>query len=200
MIALPPAHRWATPDDADAMAELVNMAGEGMPYYLWSLSAADGESGWDVGRQRAQRESGAYTYRNTVVRRVDGRDDGSVAAMLTGYPLGDEPDPDGWNDLPPMFVPLQELEDLVPGTWYVNILASYPEHRGKGYGRALLGIAEQLAALSLRRGLSIIVSDGNTGARRLYERSGYVEIAARPMVKDGWETSSQNWVLLRKPL
>lgn len=176
------------------MAELVDMAGEGMPHYLWSLSAADGESAWDVGRQRARRDSGAFSYCNTVVRTVDGK----VAAMLTGYPLGDEPDPDAWKDLPPMFVPLQELEDLVPGTWYVNILASYPAFRGRGYGSELLGIAEQLAAITLRQGLSIIVSDGNTGARRLYERNGYVEIATRPMVKDGWEVDGETWVLLVK--
>jgi ribosomal protein S18 acetylase RimI-like enzyme len=194
MIALPKGFRRAVPDDAPAMAELVNMAGEGMPHYLWSLAASAGQSGWDVGRQRAQRESGAYSYRNTVVRTVDDR----VAAMLTGYPLGDEPDPDGWKDLPPMFVHLQELEDLVPGTWYVNILASYPAFRGKGYGTELLGIAEQFAAITLRQGLSIIVSDGNTGARRLYERNGYKRIATRPVVKDGWETDSENWDLLVK--
>ena len=70
-----------------------------------------------------------------------------------------------------MFVPLQELENLAPGTWYVNVLAAYPEERGKGHGTALLGVAEQLAADAGRRGLSIIVSDTNTGARRLYERA-----------------------------
>ena len=37
--------------------------------------------------------------------------------------------------MPPMFVPLQELEDRVPGTWYVNVLATLEEHRGKGYGK-----------------------------------------------------------------
>ena len=41
-----------------------------------------------------------------------------------------------------MFVPLQELENLAPGTWYVNVLAAYPEHRGQGYGTALLAVAE----------------------------------------------------------
>lgn len=196
MIALPADCRWATPDDAPAMAELVNMAGEGMPFYLWSQSAGDGESGWDIGRQRARRDSGAFSYRNTVIRLADGR----IAAMLTGYPLADEPDTASWDDLPPMFVPLQELEDLVPRTWYVNILASYPGFRGKGYGRQLLGVAEQLAAVTLRSGLSIIVSDGNTGARRLYERTGYSEIATRPMVKEGWDSDSENWVLLLKSL
>ena len=80
------------------------------------------------------------------------------------------------------------------------MLASYPEYRGKGYGAALLSIAEQLAADTNRVGLSIIVSDANTGARRLYERQGYRETAARPMVKEDWENRGENWVLLEKRL
>ena len=49
-----------------------------------------------------------------------------------------------------------------------------------------------------RDGLSIIVSDANSGARRLYERAGYQEIATRPMHKGGWENDGENWVLLIK--
>ena len=99
-----------------------------------------------------------------------------------------------------MFVPLQELENLAPATWYVNVLATYPSYRGKGYGRVLLEIAEDLAREARRQGLSIIVSDGNPGARRLYERCGYRETATRPIVKDDWENNGTNWVLLTKPL
>jgi len=191
MIVLPADHRWATLDDATAMAELVNMAGEGMPLYLWEQAAKPGESAWDIGRRRAQRDAGAYSWRNTVIREIDGR----VAATLIGYPLPDVPDPID-PDMPAMFVPLQELENLAPGTWYVNILATYPEYRGRGCGAALLEIAETLAAASLRRGLSLIVSDANTGARRLYERLGYAERATRPMLKESWANDGENWVLM----
>ncbi len=176
------------------MTELVNFAGEGMPVYLWSRMAEDGQSPWDVGRERARRESGGFSYRNTVVR----EDDGEVTACLIGYPLPDEPDPVDYDELPAMFRPLQELEDLAPKTWYVNVLATFPEHRGKGYGGQLLAIAEDLARDTDREGLSIIVSDANTGARRLYERAGYREIATRPMHKDNWENAGENWVLLIK--
>ena len=99
-----------------------------------------------------------------------------------------------------MFVPLQQLEDLAPGTWYVNVLATYPEFRGKGFGSGLLSIAEALAADTRRQGLSLIVSDANRGARRLYARQGYTEEATRPMVKEAWENDGQNWVLLTKSL
>ncbi len=194
MIELRPPHRWATVDDASPMTELVNFAGEGMPFYLWTQIAEDGQSPWDIGRERARRESGGFSYRNTVVR----EDNGKVAACLIGYPLPDEPEPVDYGELPPMFRPLQELEDLAPKTWYVNVLATFPEHRGKGYGGQLLAIADELARDTGREGLSIIVSDANTGARRLYERSSYQEIATRPMHKGGWENDGENWVLLVK--
>lgn len=194
MIDLVQPYRWATSGDADAMAELVNMAGEGMPLYLWEKMAEAEESAWDVGHSRARRESGGFSYRNTVI----GEQDGQVISALIGYPLADEVEPVNYDELPEMFVPLQQLEDLAPATWYVNVLATYPEHRGKGHGAELLTIAERLATDSGKRGLSIIVSDGNPGARRLYERCGYRERATRPMVKEDWQNPGENWVLLVK--
>lgn len=196
MIELQPPMRYARTDDAHAMAELVNFAGEGMPLYLWTRMAAAGESPWEIGRQRARRETGGFSYRNTVLAEIDGR----VAAALIGYPLAVEPEPVDYDELPAMFVPLQQLEDRAPGTWYVNVLAAYPDYRGRGLGGQLLAVAERLATATDCRGLSIIVSGANTGARRLYERSGYEEIATRPMVKEDWENPGENWVLLVKSL
>ena len=194
--SFPVPYRRATVADDHEMAELVNFAGEGMPVYLWSSIAKDGESVWDIGRARARRESGSFSYRNTVVRDEGGR----ATAAVIGYPLTVAADPADYDDMPPMFVPLQQLEDLAVGTWYVNVLAAYPEHRGKGYGTALLDIAARVARRSGCNGLSIIVSDANTGARRLYERCGYVERASRPMVKDDWDNDGENWVLLVRAL
>jgi ribosomal protein S18 acetylase RimI-like enzyme len=194
MIELSPPFRYATPADAAAMAELVNMAGYGLPLYLWSRMAEPGEDAWEVGRRRAGRAEGSFSYRNAVMV----EEGGEVVSCLTGYPLPDEPKPIDYDAMPAMFVPMQELENLAPRTWYVNVLATYPEHRGKGHGARLLAIAERLAADTDRDGLSIIVSDANAGGRRLYQRSGYREIAKRPMVRDGWENSGRNWVLLVK--
>lgn len=189
-------YRAATKADAHQLAELVNMAGEGMPVYLWTKLREPGEDVWDVGRRRAERDEGSFSWRNAVVREEGGK----AAAALIGYPLPDQPEPVDYADMPPMFVPLQELEDLAPGTWYVNVLATYPEHRGKGFGSDLLAIAEKIARSGKQRGLSIIVSDGNPGAVRLYERTGYVRLDSRPMVKDDWDNAGDNWILLTKTL
>lgn len=195
MSDLSPPFRRATTHDAHALSELINFAGEGLPLYLWENMAEANESAWDVGRRRARREEGSFSYRNAVVMEVDGR----IAACLIGYPLPDAPEPIDYSQMPAMFVPMQELENLAPGTWYVNVLATYPEDRGRGHGTALLRLAEELAAADGKQGLSIIVADANAGARRLYERCGYREVARRPMVKDQWTNPGVSWVLLTKP-
>ncbi len=186
--------RCATPDDAAAMADFVHFASEGLALYLWTRMAGPSGDPWGVGRERAGRATGAFSYRNTHLMQIGGR----TAAGLISYALADAPEAIG-PDLPAMFVPLQELENQTPGTWYVNVLAAYPEQRGKGCGSALLGVADRVAADAGKRSLSIIVSDTNTGARHLYERSGYREVARRRMVKEEWQHPGRDWVLLVKP-
>jgi len=188
--------RHATPDDAAALAELVNIAGEGLPFYIWRGMAEPEEDPWLVGRRRAARESGGFSYRNAIVLEEGAK----VVACLIGYRLSDSPEPIDYTSMPPMFVPLQELENLAPATWYVNVLACYPEHRGRGHGTRLLEVAERLARDTKCSGLSIIVSDANEGARRLYERQGYRPRARRQMVKEDWENPGRDWVLLVKNL
>ncbi len=193
MTAVAEPFRRATSDDATDLAELVNIAGNGLALYLWSKLVQPGQSGWDVGRERAGRGVGGFAYSNTVIRENSGK----TAACLIGYPLGASPEPPA-DDTLPILQPLLELETKVPNTWYVNVLATYPEFRGNGLGSELLGIAERLADETDCSGLSLIVADANTSARRLYERHGYVERASRAMVKEDWTGAGQKWVLLVK--
>jgi ribosomal protein S18 acetylase RimI-like enzyme len=128
--------RPARIDDAAVLAELVNYAGEGLPLYLWGKLASAGETAWDVGRQRAARDTGSFSWRNaTIIEHAE-----TAAGSLIGYaiPGGLEPVP---SDTLAMFVPLQELENLAPGTWYVNVLAVLPPYRGLGLGSELLRFA-----------------------------------------------------------
>ena len=195
MVNLEPPFRPATIDDAPVLAELVNYAGEGLPHYIWGTLVEPGEDAWDVGLRRATREEGSFSYRNAAIIERDGH----CAGCLIGYEIPNEPEPIADN-MPAMFVPLQELENLVPGTWYVNVLAVRPQFRGQGLGTHLLDLADTTAQSLGKSGLSVIVSDANAGARLLYERCGYSQSATRPMVKEGWQNDGQLWVLLAKGL
>ena len=192
MIDPRPPIRPATVADAAALARLVNFAGEGMPLYFWRRIAGDGEDPWEIGRRR----QGERVADSTIFVVDEG---GGAVACLTGYPVPAFPEPVG-ADEPDIFRPLAELENLAPLTWYVNVLAALPEHRGRGFGARLLALAEEIARDRGLPAMSLIISSGNAGARRLYQRTGYVETARRAIVKDGWECASDEWVLLIKRL
>lgn len=192
MIDLSPPYRLATPEDAQELAELVNYAGQGLPLFLWNDLAAEGQDPWEVGRAR-QAERAAEGQAVVV-------DFGAGAvAGLTGYAIDPEPEPVP-DDLAAVFRPLQELENEAPGSWYVNVLACMPEHRGMGLGSGLLKLAEEIAQAEGLSRMSIIVADDNEGAHRLYERHGYTEAARRPCVHGNWHSDLKEWVLLMKPL
>jgi hypothetical protein len=105
--------RPANPADAADLAALVNIAGEGLPYHLWSKMAHAGQDPCEVGRERAGREEASFSYRNGVMAEAAGQ----IVGTLIGYPLPEAPEPIG-PEMPAMFVPLQELENIAPGTWY----------------------------------------------------------------------------------
>lgn len=186
--------RDARKNDCAELAQLIDIAGEGLAGYLWTQTAGAGEDPWEIGRQRAARDSGSFSYRNSVVAEVDGR----LVGALVGYPVAAEPEAIDIDSTPLMFIPLIELENLAAGTWYVNAVATFPDARGLGVGAQLMEWAEQRAGTLELHGTSLIVSDANRGARRLYERLGYEEVASRPMVKEQWQHMGENWVLMIK--
>jgi len=176
--------------DSVGVAVTPVLLGEGIPLHMWRQMAKPGEDPWEIG---ARRQRAKIAGEAEIVVADEGA--GAIAG-LTGYRIPDEPEP--LDDLPGIVVPLQELENLVPATWYVNVLAALPGHRAQGWGTKLLGVAERIAADAGLTGLSIIVGDNNLLARRLYERVGYAELARRDVVEDGWRGEVREWILMTK--
>jgi ribosomal protein S18 acetylase RimI-like enzyme len=187
-LALRPARR----EDAADMARLVDLASEGMAAFLWARMAEPGEDPFAVGARRAARDEGAFSWRNAVVAEVGG----VVGGLLVAYRIGDEPQP--VDEQPAMFRPLQLLENQALGSHYVNVLATYPAQRRRGVATRLLEEAERQGFDA--PALSLIVANANAGARRLYEAFGFEAVAEEAIVRDGWVTTSDRWVLMLKPL
>ena len=187
--------RPAQAEDEAVLAQLVYYASEGMALYLWEKMAVEGESGWDIGKQRAARETGSFSYRNAMIVEHDG----AAAGTLIGYEIPEAPEPVP-PETPAIFVPLQELENLAPGTWYLNILAVLPQFRNFGLGSRLLALADETGMRLGKSGMSVVVADNNVGAQRLYRRCYYAEAARLPMVTEDWITDGQEWVLLTKQI
>ena len=187
--------REARASDADHLVRFINMAADDLPLHFWRRSVGPGGDAWAYGRERAARDSGNFSYRNAWMAEIGGE----VAGCLLGYPAEVEPQPID-PDTPPIFVPLLELEALAPGSWYLNVLATYAAHRGQGVGSALLTHAEVIARQAGRHKISLIAEDTHQDALRLYAARGYSEVARRPVLKGDWAVDATDWILLVKPL
>ena len=188
--------RPARKSDAVALAALINIAGEGLPVYLWNRMKAPGQSVFEFGRARAARNEGDFSYRNATVAEVGGE----VVAALVDYRLEDPYDTGDLAELPEVVRPLVLLESKAPGSWYINVVAAFPEFRGQGIGARLLALAEQRGRAQRTKSASMIVAGENVGALRLYARSGYQETARAPVVEYPGCAHGGDWVLMIKPI
>lgn len=191
-----PAFRPATLADAATLTVLMDIAGEGVPNRLWLEMAVPGQSALAIGRERARRDEGGFSYRHSTVAEIGGE----IAACLIGYPLDDPYDLSGLDDMPEPFQPLVRLEAQVPGTWYVNVIATFSEYRGQGIGTQLLSIAEDRTRAAGATASSIIVGSWNTLAERLYARCGYETVARETAVLPASYPQSGDWILMTRPL
>lgn len=187
--------RKATKSDCRAIAELALIAGEGIPAWFWEQSRKPGQQVEDVGAQNAASETENFSYRNATLALIDNH----IAGMLLAYRLADADTAEDLEDFPEFIRPLIELEQCVPGSFYINMLASYPEYRNQAVGTTLMGVAEKLAAEAGCTLLSVEVFAQNSGALRLYQRLGYAVAEKRPVIPHACHPYVGEIVLLTKP-
>lgn len=187
--------REARPSDAEHLARFINLAADDLPLHFWQKSVGAAGDPWAYGKERAARDTGSFSYRNAWLAELDG----AVAACLLGYAAEATPGPID-PDTPAIFVPLLELEALAPGSWYLNVLASYAPFRGRGLGSALLAHAEKVAQSNGHGSVSLIAADTHVEALRLYRAKGFGEVARRSVVKEDWRVDASEWILFSKPI
>ena len=192
-----PRFRRATKADAASLAVLVDIAGEGMPAYMWGTMKAPGQSVLELGRERAKRDTGGFSYKNAVVADIGGE----IAAALGGYRLDDPYDLEGnLAETPEIVRPLVQLEAQVPGAWYVNVLATFPEFRRRGIGDELLSIAQSKGREAGALAMSVIIGGWNDSAARLYTSAGYSVLASEPAILFPGCPPKGDWILMVKSL
>lgn len=160
------ATRPATKADCAAIASLYQISSDGVADYIWTKLAKPGEDILDVGRRRYERKDTLFSFQNCTIVDVDG----AVAGMLVAFPMHVDPT---YVEKDPVLAPYSALEE--DDSYYICGMALFPEHRGRGIGTELLSLAEAHARDRGFHKVSLIVFEQNTGARKLYERSGYRE-------------------------
>ncbi|MCW8916693.1 MAG: GNAT family N-acetyltransferase [Magnetovibrio sp.] len=173
-MAKPVTIRPATQADARAIAELYQIAAEGVADYIWQGLEDEypGLSGVEIGAARYARPNELFSYENCLMAEVDGHVAGMVMAFVTetdGEPLPD--------DFDPVIRPFAELEE--DKSLYISGIAVFEQFRGLGIGTTLMDEVEQRARRDAHPSLSLIVFEANQGAARLYQRLGFEETARR---------------------
>jgi ribosomal protein S18 acetylase RimI-like enzyme len=169
-----PIVRPARKEDCGAIAALYSISSDGVADYIWTQLAEPGQDLLEVGRQRYEREGTAFSYENCTVVEMQG----GVAGMLVAFPMHVEPGGEEPDD--PVLRPYARLEE--DNSYYVCGVALFPEYRGLGIGTRLMELAEQQAREKGFERLSLIVFEQNEGAKRLYDRLGYREVAREGIV------------------
>lgn len=170
--------RAARREDSRKIAELFSISSDGVADYMWSTLAEPGEDILDVGERRYSRDNTQFSYQNCTIAELDGE----VVGMIAAFPMETEESNYPEKDVDPVLAPYAKLEE--PNSYYIAGMAVFPEYRGNGIGSKFLEIAERQAKdVGLNR-VNLIVFEGNSGAKRLYERHGYHEIAREKVAPD----------------
>lgn len=187
--------RPARKDESGTIAELFEISSDGVASYVWTTLQADypGLPLLEIGRRRYEREGTAFSYQNCLMA----EDQGRVLGMMHAFPI--EPSDDAAPaPVDPVLKPYAELE--APGTLYIAGIAVWPEFRGRGVGTGFLEAARERARSLGLRELSLLCFAGNTGARRLYERAGFVVVDWRPVVPHPLIRHTGDALLMQAPV
>ena len=180
--------RRATRQDAAELAILVDIASHGLANWLWYGAVIEGrtDTAFERGRRRMLDDERPGGWKCAVIAEKDGevagaviayRLDESVAAMVAPHPV---------------IAPLMGLQCEAIGSWYIDSLGVYRDHRRQGIGRKLLG--DQLTRATA--GSSLITESHNDTAQALYRDLGFVEVARREAVPLYENSKRHDWVLM----
>ncbi|WP_108683554.1 N-acetyltransferase [Methyloceanibacter sp. wino2] len=195
-MALEPTFRPATLADAAALAVLVDIAANGLANQIWLDQAGPAQSALEVGRQSVRRPEDVDSYRNATIAMMGPE----IAACVIGGLPEALYDACRLDEKPDIFRPVGRLALQAPGTWFIDVIASFAEFRGYGLGSKLLALAATKAREAGAAGNSLVVGSWNTGAERLYRRCGFLPVAREPAILPESYPQSGDWILMQRPL
>jgi ribosomal protein S18 acetylase RimI-like enzyme len=195
-MALAPTFRPATLRDAADLAILIDIAGNGLANRIWLNKTGPGHSAVEVGRQLVRSDDGEDSFRNATIVMMGTE----IAGCIIGGLPEDLYDLSRVEEKPAIFRPVARLAVRAVGTWYVDVIANFPEFRGQGLGRQMLEHVATKAREVSAPSSTLVVGSWNEGAARLYARCGYHPTAREPVTLPEGFPYSGEWVLMTRPL
>ena len=193
--------RNAVAADAPTLAEVAMMAGHGIMTMLYDgLVPGRTVAQTLVDRRILNPKSYSALHHWRIAEGEDRACLGAINCLPQGAFMAAEPDPLLVGDRVLPVAALGELEQLAVDSYYINMIAVFPQHRRSGAGRALVAEAERLARQARMTRLSLCTFEADASLMSFYGSLGFTVRERRPIRPSPFFPSSGNWALLMRDL
>jgi ribosomal protein S18 acetylase RimI-like enzyme len=179
-------YKLAEKEDSPKLAELINIASDGVVEYLFRDLVPD-MTPIQVVAYNLENDNFPYSYRNAIVA-VDGS---ILVGMALSYPSSYHTITDEMRDIFPADR-IKHLRDFysskVDDSLFLDALCVAESHRRRGVGEKLISLTKEKAVENGYNALSLIVFADNALAIPVYERTGFevvqnVELGKNEFIK-----------------
>lgn len=164
-------YRPAEKEDSLKLAELINIASDGIVEYLFR-NLVPGMTPVQVMAYNLENDNYPHSYKSVIVA-VDGN---ILVGMTLSYPSSYHKITDEMC----IFFPEDRIEHLrdfylscYNNSWFLDALCVIESHRGQGIGKMVISLTKQKAAEKGYNSLSLIVFTDNRLAIPVYEHTGF---------------------------
>lgn len=168
--------RKATKKDARKIAELIDLAASGLEVLEWQKQIRAGQSPLDVGMAEVLEEGNFYNYRNATLAEQSGKVIGLALCFVLAHRSPEE--------IATLSIASQtyaRLKNHAVGYFYIDSLACFPDHQGKGVGSLMIEDAIARARKTGHKNICLMAYEANQGAVRLYQKRGFKIIQRLPV-------------------
>jgi ribosomal protein S18 acetylase RimI-like enzyme len=193
--------RRATPGDALACARLLLMASHGMAEAVFRDLIPGKSTEYIIATRRIEPAGRSSSYTNWWVAEGDHSD---IAGGINAYALKE-----GFRSTREELLTEERIRVLRPmialdaeatGTFFINILAVFPEHRHAGLGRRLIGLAVEEAREAGMAAVSLTTFEDDERLVSYYRAIGFATVASRPIQPHECLQAQGNLVLMTMPI
>jgi ribosomal protein S18 acetylase RimI-like enzyme len=194
--------RKAKPDDALACARLFLMATHGIAEATYRDLIPGQKTEHIISERRVRPDGRTTSYTNW--RLAEDRS-GSVTGGINFFPLdskaGFVPEQLLTEERLKVLEPLSDLDPKAVGTFYINAIAVFPEHRHGGIARDLLTVAFDEAQRAGLTAVTLYTFEEDSRLVEYYCRFGFIVAArSRPLPPHECLSNSGKIVLMSRPV